>query len=229
MIALLCPTRDRLNQFRRMCDSVDRTSKKASLYSGSNGDLKTNYSGRQFPLDCPTVFMWEQLAQAAEKDPNNKLFMLCSDDVIFTTPGWDDALIEHYEGLTNKIHVYAFQDSRDANGTPHPIVTREWMVAMGYFMPPLFMHWFVDTWTVEIAKANNCFTHLKDYLLVHDKPSDKGLPDETHKRIRRNGWFERDKFVNDRCQAFKWAETGRLNITLNIDNIGLRAHNESLN
>ena len=136
--------------------------------------------------------------------------MLASDDMIFDTPGWDKALLEHYDALENKIHVYHLQDSRDADGTPHPIVTREYIEAMGYAFPPIFLHWFLDTWTREIAKANNCFTHLKDYLLVHDKPSDKGQPDTTHSRIREWGWNQRDKYVNDTCQHFLALEKQRL-------------------
>lgn len=212
MIALLCPTRDRHEQFIRMADSACKTSydHKGNIYAGSNGKREDNYTEMQFPEDCPTVYMWQKLCDQALKLPENKLFMLASDDIIFATPGWDKALLDHYEALENKIHVYALQDSRDVNGTPHPIVSREYIEAMGYFLPPIFMHWYVDSWTVDIAKENNCFTHMKDYLLVHDKPSDQGNADETHNHIRRMGWRERDKFVNDSCQKFLEFEKQRL-------------------
>lgn len=195
-----------------MCESASKTAvhkDKIKIYSGSNGN--DTYAKYQFPIDCPTVFMWNELAKEAMKDPANKLFMLCADDVIFSTPLWDEALIEHYNKLENKIHAYSLRDSRDNDGTPHPIVSREWIEAMGYFVVPIFMHWFVDTWTVETARANNCFTHLKDYLLVHDKPSDKGNGDETHNHIRCMGWRERDKQVNDSCQHYLAQEKQKLN------------------
>lgn len=163
----------------------------------------------------PTVYMWNDLAmECFNRNPDVKLFMLASDDIIFATPGWDKALIDHYNALENKIHVYHLQDSRDVEGTPHPIVTREYINAMGYFMPPIFMHWFVDSWTVKIAKANNRFTHLKDYSLIHDKPSDKGAADETHNRIRRMGWHQRDTEVNRTCQHILEWETRRLALAL---------------
>lgn len=206
-IALICPTRGRPKQFKRMCDSAVATARDIPIviYSGSNGG--DDYAGWVFPIDMPTVCMWNQLALGCDK---HNLYMLASDDIIFTTPGWDKALIDHYNALENKVHVYAFQDSRDPNGTPHPVVTREYIDAMGYFMPPIFLHWFVDSWTVDIAKANNCFTHLKDYLLVHDKPSDRGEGDETHSHIRRMGWHERDKAVNASCKHFLAFEMQRL-------------------
>lgn len=210
MIALLCPTRGRQKQYERMINSANATvSSKINLYSATN-DADTTYVERHFPQDCPTVYMWNRLAEDAHKKEKNKLFMLCADDTIFTTPHWDETLIEHYNRLENKIHVYALQDSRDPLGTPHFFVTREYMDAMGYFVPPIFLHWFVDTWTVEIAKANNCFTHLTDYMLVHDKPNDRGEPDDTHNHIRRMGWLSRDEYVNEKCQHFLEVEKKRL-------------------
>lgn len=202
MISLICPTRGRPEQYNRMVISVNNTvSSKINLYSASNDDAD-KYVHRHFPNDCPTVFMWNTLAEEALKKDANKLFMLCADDAVFMTSGWDKALIDHYNALENKIHVYALQDSRDDNGTPHPIVTREYMDAMGYFMPPIFLHWFVDSWTVETAKANKCFTHLKQFSLVHDKLNDRGKPDKTHSHIRKMGWLARDKYVNKKCQKY---------------------------
>lgn len=209
MIAIICPTRDRQKQFKRMVDSADKTSSADPfLFTGTNG--LNQYVSKNYAQDMPTVYMWNDLAKSAMENPDIKLFMLGADDMIFTTPGWDKALLDHYNALENKIHVYALKDSRDIDGTPHPIVTREYILAMGYFLPPIFLHWFVDTWTVQIAKANNCFTHFKDYELIHDKPSDKGNGDETHNRIRRMGWRERDGAVNYSCQHFLEHEKKRL-------------------
>lgn len=210
-IAILCPTRGRPEQCNRMIDSVDG---KATLFIGGH-DLRGYKSGINigfFPMEenLPTAQKWNDLAKIAILDTRAKLFMLGSDDMYFVLPGWDEALINHYNALENKIHVYALQDSRDVEGTPHIIVTREYIEAMGYFVPPIFLHWFIDTWTVQIAKANNCFTHMKDFILVHDKPSDRGLIDETHSRIRQWGWKQRDQFVNDTMQHVLEYEKKRL-------------------
>ena len=75
----------------------------------------------------------------------NQLFMVAADDMIFNTVGWDKDLIQHYENLENKIHVYHLQDSRDIDGTPHPIMSREYIEATGYFVPPIFLHWEIDS------------------------------------------------------------------------------------
>lgn len=220
-IALLCPTRARPEQFKRMCGSAVNTAQiqdYVKIYAGfTEGDeTLSDYNGRHlfdeciYPDGMPTAFKWNLLAEEAMKDKNNKLFMLCADDTVFSTPLWDKALLDHYNALENKIHVYHLRDSRNPEGTPHPIVTREYIEAMGYFLPPIFLHWFVDTWTVEIAKSVGCFTHMKDYLLVHDKPSDKGQADETHNKIRNMGWRERDGWVEEKCRHFLEVEKKRL-------------------
>lgn len=206
LISLLCPTRQRRDKFMRMCESAKATAGcDIEILSASN-DRRDTYAQYKFPDDTPTVHMWNILAERAK----GNLLMLCADDVIFSTPEWGKALLENYSKLENKIHVYHLLDSRDANGTPHPIVSREWVNAIGYFVPPIFLHWYVDTWTVAIARANGHFTHLKDYLLVHDKPSDYGEADETHNRIRAMGWRERDGIVNVTCQHFLELEKQRI-------------------
>lgn len=211
MIAILCPTRGRPEQFHRMVESVKKTANidNVLIFSASNGD--DNYVKTQYPLDMPTAYMWNDLAiKAMAENPNIKLFMLGADDMIFSTPGWDVALMEHYNGLENKIHVYHLQDSRDKNGVPHPIVSREWINALGYFVPPIFLHWRIDTWTKEIAVSNNCFTHMRDYMLLHDKASDRGEADMTFIHIRSMGWRERDAYVAQSCSHYLEYEKKRL-------------------
>ena len=196
-IAIICPTRGREKSFKRMCDSVKKTAySDVAVFSATNGN--DSYAPRRFPLDCPTVFMWNTMARDAY-DRGYKMIMLGADDMYFATPGWDEGLMKLYDGTP---HVYALQDSRDKDGTPHPIVTREWMDKMGSFLPPIFLRWYCDTWTVGLAKKLGKFTHLRDFLLVHDKPSDNGIIDNTHFRIRSMGWMERDKGVYEKSQRY---------------------------
>lgn len=227
MIALLCPTRARPEKCKRMIESVRATTTTPIvIYLAISAQDKPDYavmpndprvSVVQLTMpDYPTCHKWNKLASIAMTQTDASLFMLAADDMIFTTPCWDEALLKEYNKTP---HVYHLRDSRDENGTPHPIVTREYIDAMGYFLPPIFLHWFVDSWTVAIAKANDCFTHLKDYMLVHDKPSDRGQGDETHTRIRIMGWNERDTWVSVNCQHFLELEKRRLEANIKLPNI----------
>lgn len=221
-IAILCPTRARPGLFRRMVDSAFATAhdknnikfyvalRKEEMESYEQYLQRNVYYVVAMPDGLPTVFKWNTLAEYAQLDKDNKLFMLAGDDMIFSTPLWDKALLELYDA---KPHIYSLLDSRSEDGTPHPIATREYIETMGYFLPPCFLHWFVDTWTVGIAKENNCFTHLKDYMLVHEKPWDKGIADETHNFIHQMGWLNSDRWTDERlkltyygteCQRLRW-------------------------
>lgn len=235
MISILCPTRGRPAELKRMIDSAFATAHNPAdirvMYFVGSDDPKIH----EYPKELRNCMMlvgppWSAVMasnylsmKCKEYFPDTKLFMVGSDDMILSDRGWDGALKEHYGKLNNKIHVYSLRDSRDANGTPHPIMTKEYIDAMGYFLPPIFLHWFVDTWTVQIARSNKLFTHLMDYLLIHDKPSDRGAPDETHTRIRNLGWHDRDRYVNETCQHFLGMEEERLGLLIQLQN-GTREH-----
>lgn len=228
MIALLCPTKARPEKCKRMIESAYATSTTdLRVYLAVSAEDFDQYLAMAkainkeiilitVPEPLPTVQKWNDLAILAltekldSQQVAHNLFMLAGDDMIFDTPGWDKSLIDHYKGLDNKIHIYHLQDSRDEDGTPHPIMTREYIEAMGYFIPPIFLHWQIDVWTVGIAKANNCFTHLKNCKLIHDKDSDIGKPDKTHTGIRNYGWRQRDEYVAKSCKHFLELEKQRL-------------------
>lgn len=231
MIAILCPTRGRPEQFARMVSSIRSMNVRVLMgYEKQEFDVyyehicKCRPPFEISPIELhdmlPTAHKWNLLSEVAMINRSSyhdcNLFMLGADDMAFETPGWDKALIDHYNALENKIHVYSLQDSRDENGTPHIICTREYIEAMGYFVPPIFLHWFVDSWTVQIARANNCFTHFKEFVLRHDKPSDVGKPDETHSRIRQWGWHERDKWVAEKMGHVLKGEIKRLGEELGV-------------
>lgn len=207
MIAILVPSRNRVEQCKRMVQSViDTSESEIIIYLGVDdvdeyrevahmSDGRVTVTRVQLPDGMPTAHKWNLLAEMAMRHPVKKLFMLGSDDIVFSTPLWDRALIEGYNLHRGKPHVWALQDSRDEFGYPHPIVNREYIDTMGWFMPPYFLHWQIDKWTVKMATTCGCFSHYRDYLLIHDKPSDQGNPDETFLKIRSQGWRERDEWV----------------------------------
>lgn len=218
-VAILVPSKGRPHQCNRMVQSAYNTSKgKVQIYILVGPEEFHIYqdalqlvegdrvgvvliSGAEYT----TVHKWNKLAALAFSQKDIDFFMLGSDDIIFATDGWDEKLL-----VKEYPHVYHFQDSRDVSGTPHPIVNRNYISALGYFLPPIFMHWFCDKWTVEIAREANCFTHITEISLIHDKPSDVGLADETHSGIRRKGWHERDVWTEKSCQHFLQVEKDRL-------------------
>lgn len=219
-IVILVPTKSRPAQCKRMMDSAVATADNIYIAVALSEEDRDSYQWKNprfignmiLPDGMPTVHKWNLLAEKVmnEGPKDIRIFMLGADDTVFATPMWDRALIDHYNALDNKIHVYALQDSRDKDGTPHIFVTREWIEAMGWAFPPIFLHWYLDSWTVEVAKSCGVFTHMKDYLLIHDKPSDKGEGDSTHTGIRAMGWRERDKWVAEHCRDWLYWQKVKL-------------------
>ena len=219
MITILCPTYDRPAQCKRMVESAIATADNpVEIILGISGEQPdrayADYEAAGFPESVwftmagpyPTAHVLNTLAEKAK----GSLLMIVGDDCVFATPSWDTALIKAYNALDDKLHLFSLRDSRDMTGTPHPVVTKELKEALGYLAPPIFLHFFVDTWLVDIAKATNRFTHLMDYLLVHDKPSDRGNADNTHKRIRAMGYHERDMAVYKTCERYKQFDIERV-------------------
>lgn len=172
--------------------------------------------------DGPTSYAWNELAKRAAGD----ILMLMGDDVVFETPGWDNkirhGLIDHLipgnklqdvvvEGSQpgersawpiyghHKVAVFSFDDGRSplGEGHPHPAMTREVYNRLGYLACPMFRHFYVDTWLVDLAKEAGIFHYIPDMKVLHDKPWDRGAPDETKLRIATTSVHDADKATFD--------------------------------
>jgi len=218
VITLICPTKNRPDLCKRMVESAYATADgkigiilgiaEPSIYYADYENIK---GPDKIPAGAlPTVATINLIAKRLIEEGTTTLFFVVGDDAVFKTKGWDTALLKAYSELENKIHVFGLQDSRDKEGTPHPIATKEFIQAMGYLLVPIFNHWYADTWLSDLTKANNCFTYLRDYVLEHKKPSDEGVFDSTYKDLRGSGTMERDKFVSEACAHFLGIEKGRL-------------------
>lgn len=223
-IAVLCPTMGRPELLQEMLTSLEATAydlQNVSIILGTNKVDKSlmeyenlvrerratgmNISMTVFPdwtlPMCNNVMAYEEKAD---------IYLASADDLKFETPDWDKALRDSYGELKNKIHVWSLLDGRDENSNAILAMSREYTEVMGYMVPPIFMHWYCDTWTAAITKHVGCFTHLKNYKVTHDKKSEQGIKDDTYDRIRRIGGPDRDNHTNDKCQHFLRLEAGRL-------------------
>ncbi len=70
---------------------------------------------------------------------------------------------------------------RERVGSPHFAVHRNWMKALGYFVPPFFWHWYVDTYNQTVAKKlGRCFYLTKTLIQA------KKVFDDTAILVRKN-------------------------------------------
>ena len=138
----------------------------------------------------PTGHMWNLLADKAKGD----LLCLMGDDVIIETPGWDAKIEEAAKKYEDNIFVITQNDGRSKNlndlGCPHPILHRRWREILGFFMPPMFMHRYLDTYTMHLAKQLNRYIQLPDVKFSHHKGSVKN---DTTGQLSRS-WLPLDEY-----------------------------------
>jgi glycosyl transferase / beta-hydroxylase protein BlmF len=185
-ISLLCPTRNRPGNVRRLLRSARST---------AEGPLEFVFrTDEDAPLDAmlaakPDVVevngpritmsdMWNACWRAASAD----VFMMCCDEVVFRTPGWDEQVLGRFAEFPDRIVLVFGNDlfHPAGDGVTLPFVHRAWTDAVGYFTPPYFGADFADVWLDDLAKR----VGRREYVPVvteHMHPAaGKSLWDQTH-------------------------------------------------
>ena len=193
MISILLPSRGRPDNLRRLHSSVAITSvnmPQFSLYADLD-DPVTARVGEQLGMVVTTgprivmSHMWNLAQRAASGD----IFMLCGDDVIFRTPGWDLEVERQFAAVPDRI---LFLHGDDLSGHASVLGTlgflhRRWVDTVGYFVPPIFSCDYCDTWQNWVADQLGRRLYLPDLVTEHMHPDfNKAELDQTHlERIAR--------------------------------------------
>jgi len=165
--------------------------------------------------DWTTTMSFNMLARSAK---SADLFMMIGDDIKLLTKGWDAEVLKRYNELKNKVHVFNLQEQRDERGVV-PIITREFYDALGYLISPIFIHWFTDTWLLEMAEVNGCLSQLEEFKARHDKNNPEGQNKYGTSTEQRNAWLDRDHMVDNTCKHFLKADIEKLDKALCVGNI----------
>ena len=208
MISILCPSRGRPKLAKRMIDTVYNTVSDAKnieflLYLNEDDptleEYKTLINKKHYTVgpNQSTCYSWNQLAEKAKFD----ILFLAGDDIQFMTKNWDLNIIKVFEMFPDKICMAApFDGNGKGNGaalltneepyqlkedervgSPHFAVHRNWIAALGYFVPPFFWHWYVDTYNQTVAKKiGRCFYLTKTLVKA------KKILDNTGEQVRTN-------------------------------------------
>lgn len=119
------------------------------------------------PRDINVGNLWNKLW----KESVGEILMMCSDDMIFRTKGWDTIIIEAFEKSEDKmILVYGRDGIQDENLATFPFIHRKWADCVGYFVPPYFEHNYHDTWLFDIAKNLNRLVYIESLYFEHMHP-----------------------------------------------------------
>ncbi len=157
LISILCPTRGRPDEFKRMSDSAFDLAthpRQVELIAYHDEDDTSGYYGLQrvqwvFGPRIVLSEMWNACYRMSRGD----ILMHCGDDIVFRTPGWDTIVREAFAASEDKIllvHGDDMSPNTDALAT-HGFLHRRWVEAVGYFVPPLFSSDWNDVWLTDVA------------------------------------------------------------------------------
>lgn len=194
-ISILCPTRGRPENVKRLLDSLRDTSSvmpEVVFYTDDDDFVLPelyNIAGARTitgPRICLSE-MWNRCAEVA----TGEILMHAGDDIIFRTKGWDDQVRRAFAAFQDRL-IFVHGDDGvygDKFGT-HGFLHRAWIDAVGYFCPPYFSSDFNDTWFNEVFNGLRRRVAL-NFLTEHMHPIvGKAEYDQTHKdRLARH---ERD-------------------------------------
>lgn len=188
MISILCPTRGRPDNMKRLYDSAMNTAQGAGslefIFYIDEDDRASYDMVNELEVQCvvgPRIIlseMWNACWMQAEHD----IFMHCGDDIIFRSTAWDSEVINAFERIPDKIVLVHGRDGyQDANLATHGFYHRRWTDALGYLVPPYFSSDYNDLWHTEVADMIGRRTYLHSVFTEHMHPVvGKGPWDQTH-------------------------------------------------
>ena len=104
-----------------------------------------------------------------------RYLMISNDDLLFTTPGWDDAVDRAAARYPDGIFNIYFNDGYFGEDLScFPIVGRPWFEALGYYAPVLFDHCNVDLWIHRMGALLGRNIYLPDVAVEHRHFEDDG-------------------------------------------------------
>ena len=208
MISVLCPSRSRPELAERMVNSVFKNpgcEVEVIMYLNDDDPMLEEYKTRITSAnliigpDQSPVYSWNLMAQRAKYD----ILMLIGDDSYIDTENWGKLVHAEFNKVPDKILMVAPKaGTLGRTKCPHFFLHKNWVDTLGYFLPPLFHHHYVDHWIRDIAMSLGRYVHLDNFVM----PIIKNVNDEVINRYR-NSWLkERDTFLWEKTERYKQAD-----------------------
>jgi GDP-L-fucose synthase len=179
-ITLVLPTRGRPKLMDRMWSSVKKTAVvgdqiEVAFYIDDDDqpsidkikqlqedDVRVKY------MIGPRVSISEAWNNCYFKCATGSIIMLCGDDFIMRTKGWDAMVRAEFAKYIDRIVlVYGRDGYANESLATHPIIHKRWIETVGYFVPPYFHSDYVDTWLDDMAQRIGRRVYLPDMYNEH--------------------------------------------------------------
>jgi len=189
-IALMCPTRNRLNKLLTLISSLITTikTKDVLLVLGVDEDDPANsyYSYLTNNLSFLKIItfknngkflglstMWNEMAKLVDAD----IYAMIGDDMMFMTTGWDEQIIKEFNnGPSDKIIMVHCNDGMRGSGNKYAgvpplcvnfFVHKNYVDTTGYFVEPYMENTHHDTWPQIIFDKLKRTVYRHDILIKH--------------------------------------------------------------
>lgn len=211
MISILTPSRSRPILAERMMSSALATAGitiDIHFWLNQDDPELTQYQSFLTPnqytvgANQSTSYSWNLMAEQATSD----ILFLVGDDARFVTNNWALKVIGAFEQYPDRIVcVYPRVPSLGRKKNPHFCLHRNWIKALGFFLPPHFYHWYVDTWIREVAQRIDRFHCIENFELPVEN-----VRDHVHYAYHRSWLRERDDWMWHKTQRYREADAATL-------------------
>ena len=202
-IALLCPTKNRMNKLVTLISSLITTTKNpcdVNLVLGVDDDDPAKKYYEYIKCNVPNVTtvefknngkflglstMWNKMAADVDAD----IYAMIGDDMTFNTPDWDTKIsLEFQNGPKDKILMVHCNDGMRGPGNTFnnvpPLcvnffVHKNYINTVGYFVEPFMPNTHHDTWVQTIFDNIKRTKYRHDILIKHLHYSITGEKEDT--------------------------------------------------
>ncbi len=212
MISIILPTRGRPHNLRRLHRSAIETASNQiefSVYADDDCESADVARDLGMIVTAGPHIVLSEMWNVAQRVANGNIFMLCGDDIVFRTSGWDMMVMAEFDKVPDKILLVHGDDlsGNSHNGSTHGFVHRAWVDAVG-FVPPFFHCDYVDAWQNCLADALGRRVFLPNMITEHLHPSfGKAELDNTYRAGRERYTHERVYDVWDSTAILRQRDT----------------------
>lgn len=211
MISILTPSRSRPQLAQRMMNSALATAgTPIEIHFWLNNDdpdlpqYQSFLTPDQYTVGAnqSTSYSWNLMAAKAKND----ILFLVGDDAQFVTENWVDIVIKAFSMYSDRIAcVYPRVPTLSRKKNPHFCLHRNWVNALGFFLPPHFYHWYVDTYIREVAQRIGRFHCLENFEMPIEH-----VRDQVHDAYHRSWQRERDDWLWTRTERYRESDAATL-------------------
>ena len=195
-ISILCPTRNRVESFKRMWESAMHTASQPQLlefvicYDIDDTESAKITASNITSVCSPFGEIYSNLHNLCASHAKHDILMGAADDIVFRTMDWDREVIATFNGLKNGIgYVYPNDGFHGEKLGTHGFFHRNWFNTLGYLSPPIFTVDYSDNYVMDVARGVDRCIYLSEILVEHlhwtfgKSPFDATSAEAHHRRM----------------------------------------------